>query len=110
MDRTLNRLSGSSHIALIDHDIAHISRVMRVALHGDLGGPILPVAYWRNRLYQLLDSGNLSHPQLCAIDSLLLQLAQFEAEPQTAWGTMLPAAASPPPFAPPHSSNAGNPA
>jgi hypothetical protein len=100
MDRTLNSLSGSSHTALIDHDIAHIARVMRIALRGDLGGPILPVAYWRKRLHQLLDTCNLSHPQLCAVDSLLLQLGQFEAHPLPAWDTMAPATASlfPPPF------------
>lgn len=100
MERTPKTVSGSSRTALIDHDIAHVARVMRLALHGDLGGPILPVAYWRKRLYQLLDTGNLSHPQLCAIDSLLLQLGQFEADPQPAWDTMAPATASlfPPPF------------
>jgi hypothetical protein len=106
MDRTLATLSGSSHIALIDHDIAHIARVMRMALHGDLGGPILPAAYWRKRLYELLDTGNLSHQQLCAIDSLLLQLGQFEADPPPAWDSMAPATASlfPPPYSPSASS------
>lgn len=106
MDRTLNTLSGSSHIALIDRDIAHISRVMRVALQGDLGGPILPIAYWRNRLYQLLDTGNLSHPQLCAVDGLLLQLTEFEAHPSPAWRKMAPAAATA--FPPSLSSGAGS--
>ena len=64
-------------MTLIDQDIAHITRVMRPSLHGDLGGPILPPAYWRKRLYQLLDTEHLSKAQLCSIDSLLLQLEEF---------------------------------
>ena len=107
MDRKLNTLAGSSHLALIDHDIAHIARVMRLALHGDLGGPILPAAYWRKRLHQLLDARHLSHPQLCAIDSLLLQLHQFEAEPQPRWDTRPPASTSA--LAPQRSSSASRP-
>ncbi|CAE6708185.1 MULTISPECIES: hypothetical protein [Paraburkholderia] len=85
MERTLIMLTGSSQAALVDQDIAHIGRVMRPSLQGDLAGPILPVTYWRKRLYQLLDTGNLSHAQLCAVDSLLLQLDQFEAEPPPVW-------------------------
>lgn len=100
MDRTLNTLSGSSQAALIDRDIAHIARAMRTSLQGDLAGPILPTTYWRKRLHELLDTGNLSHAQLCMVDSLLLQLDQFEAGPQPAWDTLAPAAAAlfPPPF------------
>ena len=104
MDRRLNTLSGSSQAALIDRDIAHIARVMRTSLHGDLAGPILSAAYWRKRLYQLLDTSNLSHAQLCTVDSLLLQLDQFEAEPQPAWDTLPPAAAAL--FAPPYPASA----
>ncbi len=108
MDRTLNTLAGSSHAALIDSDIAHIARVMRVSLHGDLAGPILPATYWRKRLYQLLDTGHLSHAQLCTVDSLLLQLGQFEAEPPPAWDTLPPASAAL--FPPPYPLSAGCPA
>jgi hypothetical protein len=107
MDRTLNTLSRSSQAALIDRDIAHIARVMRTSLRGDLAGPILPAAYWRKRLHQLLDTGHLSHAQLCTIDSLLLQLDQFEAEPQPAWDTLAPAAAAL--FPPPYPANASLP-
>ncbi|MFM0210147.1 hypothetical protein PQQ96_22350 [Paraburkholderia sediminicola] len=95
MERTLIALNGSSQAALIDQDIAHIRRVMRPSLHGDLGGPILPATYWRKRLHQLLDAGSLSHAQLCAVDSLLLQLDQFDAEPPPAWDGLAPAAAAP---------------
>jgi hypothetical protein len=100
MERTLITLTGSSHAALADQDIAHIGRVMRPSLQGDLGGPILPVTYWRKRLYQLLDTGNLSHAQLCAVDSLLLQLDQFEAGPPPEW--IAPAAATAAPSQPLH--------
>jgi len=98
MERTLTTLTGSSHAALVDQDVAHIGRVMRPSLQGDLGGPILPVTYWRKRLYHLLDTGNLSHSQLCAVDSLLLQLDQFETEPPPVW--IAPAAATAAPFQP----------
>ena len=69
-------------MTLMDMDIAHITRVMLPSLHGDLGGPILPSSYWRKRLYQLLESEHLSKAQLCALDSLLLQLDEFDDRPQ----------------------------
>ncbi|ANB71677.1 hypothetical protein [Paraburkholderia phytofirmans] len=94
MERTPITQTGSSQAALIDQDIAHIGRVMRPSLHGDLGGPILPTAYWRKRLHQLLDTGNLSHAQLCGVDSLLLQLDQFEAAPQPVLDELPPADAA----------------
>ncbi|CAE6700115.1 hypothetical protein [Paraburkholderia haematera] len=100
MERTLTALTGSTQTALIDQDIAHIWRVMRPSLHGDLAGPILPPTYWRKRLHQLLDTGNLSHAQLCGVDSLLLQLDEFEASVPPAWNELAPAAAALP--QPPH--------
>jgi hypothetical protein len=66
-------------MTLIDQDIAHITRVMLPSLHGDLGGPILPSTYWRKRLHQLLEVEHLSKAQLCSVDSLLLQLDDFDA-------------------------------
>ena len=107
MERTLITLTGSPHATLFDQDIAHIRRVMRPSLHGDLGGPILPAAYWRKRLCQLLDTGNLSHAQLCSVDSLLLQLDQFEAQSQSVWNPLIPATAAP--FPPLSSTAAGRP-
>ncbi|RKF36116.1 hypothetical protein [Paraburkholderia fungorum] len=97
MERTLIKLAGSTQATLIDQDIAHIGRVMRPSLHGDLGGPILPATYWRKRLHQLLDTGQLSHAQLCGVDSLLLQLDQFEASAQPAWDELPPATVTPRP-------------
>ena len=64
---------------LIDEDIAHIGRVMPASMHGDFGGAILPAAYWRKRLFALLGRDHLSKPQLCAIDTLLLQLEHLDA-------------------------------
>lgn len=95
MDRALITLTGSSQAKLIDQDIAHIGRVMRPSLHGDLGGSIFPANYWRKRLHQLLDVCNLSHAQLCAVDSLLMQLDEFDAAPQFAWDELPPSAALP---------------
>lgn len=63
---------------LIDQEVAHISRVMWPSLLGDLGGAILPSDYWRRRLHALLEAPSLTKMQLCAIDSLLLQLDQYE--------------------------------
>ena len=65
---------------LIDEDIAHIECVMRPSLCTFEDGPILPAEYWRRRLYRLLDSCHLTKVQLCAIDSLLLQLDRFDLE------------------------------
>ena len=78
MDHTLNAPNNALLATLIDQDIAHIRRVMEPALLGDLGGPILPPAYWRKRLHALLDAEHLTHAQLCAVDGLLLQLDQFD--------------------------------
>jgi hypothetical protein len=74
------RLPEAHMLTLLDHEIAHIVRVMGPSLREDLGGPILPARYWRERLYRLLDSGHLTKAQLCSIDELLLELDQFEAE------------------------------
>jgi hypothetical protein len=63
----------------IDREIAHLARVMRPSLVGGPCGPILPVQYWRWRVHRLLDAPHLTRAQLCALDSLLLQLGTFEA-------------------------------
>jgi hypothetical protein len=79
MDLAPTRPTGSFLTTLIDQDIAHIDRVMLPSLHGDLGGAILPASYWRKRLYDLLDAEHLTKSQLCAVDSLLLQLEQLDS-------------------------------
>jgi len=89
MDHTLNAPNNALLATLIDQDIAHIRRVMEPALRGDLGGPILPPAYWRKRLHALLDAEHLTHAQLCAVDGLLLKLDQFDpADRLPEWKTM----------------------
>jgi hypothetical protein len=67
-------------VTLIDLEIAHITRVMGVSMAGDLAGPILPGAYWRLRLHQLLDAQHLTNAQLRSVDQLLLQLDELEAQ------------------------------
>jgi hypothetical protein len=62
----------------IDEGIAHIARVMRPALYGEMGGSYLPSAYWRQRLYQILDTTHLSNGQLRKVDSLLLELDEYD--------------------------------
>jgi hypothetical protein len=73
-------MRGAHMGTLFDQEIAHIARVMVPSVIGDLGGPILPAQYWRGRLYKLLDATHLTRGQLCALDSLLLQLDDFEAK------------------------------
>lgn len=64
--------------SLIDQDVAHIRRVMPLALSGDFGGPILPARYWRERLHRLLETGHVNKGQLGAIDSLLRLLDEHD--------------------------------
>jgi len=71
-------MTGDAVNRLIDQEIAHISRVMWPSLLGDLGGAILPSDYWRRRLHALLEAPSLTKAQLCGVDSLLLQLDQYE--------------------------------
>lgn len=67
----------------IDESIAHIARVMKPALYGDEVGLYLSSEYWRRRLYQILDSTHLNNAQLRAVDSLLLQLDDFDRGART---------------------------
>ncbi|CAB3728274.1 hypothetical protein [Paraburkholderia rhynchosiae] len=67
-------------VTLIDLEIAHLERVMGASMAGDLAGPILPGAYWRERLHELLDGQHLTNAQLRSLDVLLLQLDELEAQ------------------------------
>ena len=62
----------------VDKSIAHIGRLMRSSLRGELGGSSLPSAYWRQRLHQIVDSVHLTDAQRRAIDALLLELDEFD--------------------------------
>jgi hypothetical protein len=89
MDPTPTATNNALLATLIDQDIAHIRRVMEPSLLGDLGGPILPLTYWRKRLHALLDADHLTHSQLCAVDGLLLQLDQFDSvDTLPAWNSL----------------------
>ena len=80
MSPLLSAAPGILHSSLVDQEIAHIRRVMPLSLSGDLGGPILPAPYWRRRLVQLLDTSHVNKGQLVQIDSMLVQLDEFERE------------------------------
>jgi hypothetical protein len=66
-----------------DDCIAHIARVMKPALYGEVVGLYLTSDYWRHRLYQILDSTHLTHAQLRAVDALLLELDEFDRRART---------------------------
>ncbi len=78
MDHTLTAPNNALLATLIDQDIAHIRRVMEPSLLGDLAGPILPPPTGASVCNALLDAEHLTHAQLCAVDSLLLKLDQFD--------------------------------
>lgn len=68
-------------MTFVDQEIAHITQAIALSLQtpGATGAPVFPVAYWRDRLQQLMDQHHLEHGQLCAVDALLLQLERVEA-------------------------------
>lgn len=63
----------------VEREIAHVARVMSPSLVGGARGPILSAQYWRGRLHRLLDAPHLTRGEFCALDSLLLQLGEYEA-------------------------------
>ena len=69
-------------MTFLDVEIAHIARAIALALKpsGSPGASVLPSAYWRERLHELMDFHHLAHGQLCAIDTLLDQLDRFDAQ------------------------------
>lgn len=71
---------GSYMASLIDEDIAHIERAMRLSFAPHCDSNVLPASYWRKRLHQLLDTVHLNKAQLRGIDALLLQLDRLEFE------------------------------
>ncbi|HKT96606.1 MAG TPA: hypothetical protein VJS30_08735 [Paraburkholderia sp.] len=67
-------------MTLLDQEIAHITRVVRFSLCRPASETVLPAAYWRRRLHELLSSAHLTKAQLAAIDSLLRELDTYEAQ------------------------------
>ncbi|MCG5075425.1 hypothetical protein [Paraburkholderia tagetis] len=67
-------------MTLLDQEIAHITRAVRSSSSRPAAETVLPPAYWRRRLNELLGSEHLTKAQLSAIDSLLRELDSYEAQ------------------------------
>jgi hypothetical protein len=72
------RPQGALSALLVDQDLSHLERVLGRSLAGDFGGPILPLAYWRNRLAAITRSTHLSHTQLQTVHRLYLKIDGYE--------------------------------
>ena len=72
------RPQGAFSALLADQDLAHLERVLRRSLAGDLGGPLLPPSYWRERLSGVTRSSHLSHTQIQTVHRLYLHIDAFE--------------------------------
>ncbi|WP_061158339.1 hypothetical protein [Caballeronia temeraria] len=70
---------GAFSALLADQDLTHLERVLRRSLSGDLGGPLLPPSYWRERLAAITRRSHLSHTQIQTVHRLFLHIDAFEA-------------------------------
>ncbi|MDR5811266.1 hypothetical protein [Caballeronia sp. LZ019] len=70
---------GAFSALLADQDLAHLQRVMRRSLSCDLGGPLLPLSYWRDRLAAITRRTHLSPTQVQTVHRLYLYIDVFEA-------------------------------
>src|SRR5215469_15486386 len=70
---------GAFSALLADQDLTHLELVLRRSLSCDLGGPLLPPAYWRERLASILRQSHLSHTQIQTVHRLYLHIDAFEA-------------------------------
>lgn len=75
---------GAFSALLADQDLTHLERVLRRSLSCDLGGPLLPPSYWRERLAAITRRSHLSHTQLQTVHRLYLHLDAFEANSRAA--------------------------
>jgi hypothetical protein len=66
--------TGSTRRAMVEHDLAHIESVLLRASDDVLENTALPPPYWRERLRQIRDGGQLLETQLKRINALLLVL------------------------------------
>jgi hypothetical protein len=62
---------------MVEHDLAHIEHVLLRASNDVLESTALPPVYWRERLRQIRDGGQLLEPHLEKIDTLLLMLDRW---------------------------------
>ncbi|SAK76121.1 hypothetical protein AWB77_03529 [Caballeronia fortuita] len=70
---------GAFSALLADQDLTHLELVLRRSLSCDLGGPLLPPSYWRERLASITRRSHLSHTQIQTVHRLYLQIDAFEA-------------------------------
>ena len=71
---------GAFSALLADQDLTHLERVLRRSLSCDLGGPLLPLSYWRERLASVTRQSHLSVTQIQIVDRLYRYIDEFEAE------------------------------
>ncbi|MDR5812803.1 MULTISPECIES: hypothetical protein [unclassified Caballeronia] len=71
---------GAFSALLADQDLTHLEKVLRRSLSCDLGGPLLPPAYWRERLASITRQSHLSHTQIQTVHRLYLHIDAFEAD------------------------------
>ncbi|WP_250512552.1 hypothetical protein [Caballeronia sp. INDeC2] len=70
---------GAFSALLADQDLTHLELVLRRSLSCDLGGPLLPPSYWRERLASITRRSHLSHTQIQTVHRLYLHIDAFEA-------------------------------
>ncbi|KXV10120.1 hypothetical protein CR51_09460 [Caballeronia megalochromosomata] len=70
---------GAFSALLADKDLTHLEMVLRRSLSCDLGGPLLPTSYWRERLASITRQSHLSHTQIQTVHRLYLHIDAFEA-------------------------------
>jgi acyl transferase domain-containing protein len=69
---------GAFSALLADQDLNHLELVLRRSLFDDPSGPVLPPAYWRERLANVVRNAHLSHTQLQTVHRLYLQIEAYE--------------------------------
>lgn len=77
MLRTYFFSAGSTRRAMVEHDLVHIENVLLRASSHVLDSTVLPPVYWRERLRQIRDGGQLLESHLAKINALLLVLDRW---------------------------------
>ncbi|WP_213777477.1 hypothetical protein [Caballeronia sp. dw_276] len=74
---------GAFSAMLADQELSHLELVLRRSLIDDALSPILPPAYWRERLALVARASHLSHTQIQIVHRLYLQIDAYEASHRT---------------------------
>jgi hypothetical protein len=82
---------GAFSALLADKDLAHLELVLHRSLSCDLGGPLLPTSYWRERIAALTRQAHLTPTQLQTVHRLHLIIDLYEID-----AARKPAAPEPP--------------